>query len=424
VDEVAIYPRLLSATEITNHFVARGIVVIPPSFTPALLSQTVTTGKAVSFGTSVLGTSPILQWYKGASPILNATNATYSIASTAISDSGTYTLWATNSVGTNSTSATLTVVPPAGYANVTNGLVLHLRFEGNTTDTSGRGNNGTASSPTAPAFVPGIIGSQALQYTTVVSGGNVSGASYVSLGTVGSGPPADLQFGSNTSFSVSVWVKLPTNSTPGDLPFIGTATNSQGNPGWFLSPAYQTGGWQFGLNDGVTSSGNNIAVSGPDNSINDGNWHNFALAVDRASAVANGYLDGVLVASRNIASLGSINNNNYWPLTIGQDPTHLYPEAGSATLDDVGIWRRALTSLEVANIASAGSAGGRSFDTVGPIPLAITRSGGSLTLSYAAGTLLESPNVAGPYVPVTGANAPSFTTTPSGAAKFYRVLVQ
>ena len=72
----------------------------------------------------------------------------------------------------------------------------------------------------------------------------------------------------------------------------------------------------------------------------------------------------------------------------------------------------------------AGSTGGRSFDTVGPIPLAITRSGSSVILSYGAGTLLESTNVAGPYVPVTGASAPSFTTTPSGAAKFYRVLVQ
>ena len=422
VDEVALYPRVLSAGEITNHFVARGIVIIPPTFNPPLLSQTVTTGKTVSFNTTVVGTSPSLQWYKETSPIPNATNATYTIASTAIADSGTYTLWGTNSAGTNSLSATLTVVPPVSHANVTNGLVLHLRFDGDTTDSSGRGNNGTPSSPTAPAFVPGIVGSQALQYTTATSGGSVSSASYVSLGAAGSGPPADLRFGAGTSFSVGLWLKLTNGYVAGDLPFIGTETNSANNPGWVLCPGYQTGAWQWDLND----EANNIDVNGPDNSINDGAWHNFVLTVDRAGAVAKSYLDGVLAASRSIASLGSIDHNNYWPIVIGQDPTALYPEAGSATLDDIGIWRRALTPLEVANIASAGSTGGQSFDTVGPIPLAITRSGGSVTLYYAAGTLLQSSTLgAGAvWVSVPGASVPSFTVTPSAAAQYYRVLVQ
>ena len=81
------------------------------------------------------------------------------------------------------------------------------------------------------------------------------------------------------------------------------------------------GGWQWSLNDGVYI-GNNVNVNGPDNSINDGNWHNFVLTVDRTAKVANSYLDGVLAASTSIASLGSIDNNNYWPIVIGQDPTY------------------------------------------------------------------------------------------------------
>jgi hypothetical protein len=256
-----------------------------------------------------------------------------------------------------------------------------------------------------------------LEYTTVTSGGTVSSASYVTLGG-----PTDLRFGTSTSFTVGLWVKLAVGSLIGDLPFIGTETNSANNPGWVLAPTYQTGGWQWDLNDG---GGNNIDVNGPDNSINNGAWHNFVLVVDRAGAVANSYLDGVLVASRSITSLGTVDTLSPW-VVIGQDPSTLYPEAGSATLDDIGIWRRALTPLEVANIASAGSTGGRSFDTVGPIPLAITRSGSSLILSYAAGTLLQSSTLGAGAVwePVPGASAPSFTVTPSGAAKYYRVLVQ
>jgi hypothetical protein len=326
-------------------------------------------------------------------------------------------------------SATLTVIAAPGYANVTNGLVLHLRFDGDTADSSGRGNNGTPSSPTAPAFVSGIIGSQALQYitetTTGGSGGTVTNASYVTLGAVASGPPADLRFGASSSFSVSLWAKLGVSAIPGDLPFIGTETNAANNPGWFLGPAYQTGGWQWNVNDGA---GNNIGVSGPANSINDGNWHNFVLTVDRTGAIANGFLDGILVATRSIASLGSVENNNYWPIVIGQDPTGVYPEAGSAVLDDVGIWTRALTPLEVANIESAGKTAGRSFDTVGPVTviLTITRSGADLILNYDSGTLQQSSTL-GPsadWQPVPGASAPSHTVTPSGPAKFYRVLVQ
>jgi hypothetical protein len=438
VDEVAVYTRLLSTTEISNHFTARGIVIIPVTFTTPLLSQTVTTGKSISFSTTVEGTTPIsLQWYKDGQQIANATNATYAIANTASGDAGAYSLWATNAAATNSLSANLTVISPVSYANVTNNLVLHLTFDGNTTDSSGFGNNGTPSSLTSttspPAFVTGIIGSQALQYTTLTTNGSqtpVTNASYVTLGTVGSGPPTDLQFGASTSFSVGLWLKLTKGALPGDLPFIGTETNSDNNPGWVLAPAYKTGGWQWDLNDGVnTNSGVNIDVNGPANSINDGNWHHFLLAVDRAGKVADSYLDGVHTASQSIASLGSMDNNNYWPIVIGQDPTFLYKEPGSATVDDIGIWRQALTPLQVAQIESAGRTSGRSFNTVGPqnVTITVTRSGGNIVLSYPSGTLLQSTNARLPmsqWTAVPGASAPSFTVTPSGAGNYYRVQVQ
>jgi hypothetical protein len=435
VDEVAAYRRVLSSTEIQAHYVARGTVIIPVTFTTPLLSQTVTTGKSISFSTSVLGTAPIyLQWYKDGARLTDATNATYSIASTALGDTGTYTLGATNVASTNSLSASMTVISPVSFANVTNGLVLHLRFDGDTTDSSGRGNNGTASTTTAPGFVPGIIGPNAIQLTTTtngLSGTNVAvtSASYVTLGTAGSGPPSDLRFGASTSFSIGLWVKLPAGSLPGDTPFIGTATNSNNNAGWDLSPSYRLGGWQWDLNDGVNIAGNNANANGPDNSINDGNWHNFVLTVDRTAKVANAYLDGVLGASTSIASIGSIDNNNYWPIVIGQDPSFVYPEVFSAALDDLGIWQRVLTPLEVTQIASAGSTAGHSFDTVGSpsVTLTLTRSAGSIILGYPSGTLLQSSNLGAgaQWTPVPGASPPSFTVTPlSGAGKFYRVQVQ
>jgi hypothetical protein len=231
------------------------------------------------------------------------------------------------------------------------------------------------------------------------------------------------------------------------MPFIGTATNSNSNPGWDLSPSFQTGGWQWDLNDGVNNPGNNVNVSGPDGSLNDGNWHNFVLTVDRTAQVADSYLDGVHTASSGIASLGNLDNNNYWPIVIGQDPTYAYhqttygPFAISATVDDIGIWRQALTALDVAQIASAGSTAGRSFNTVGPATptqpdiTGISVSGGTVTIKFTgaasdpatAFTLWSSSAVKGIYGSTAGASitgsAGSYTATAptSGAMQFYRI---
>lgn len=422
VDEVAIYPRLLSATEIQNHFQGRFGSSTPPTFVGTLTSQTVPAGKTVTFSTTVQGTLPItLQWYKDGNRLTGATTSTLTLNNVTPANDGTYTLWATNSAGTNFQSATLTVIPAVGYANVTNELVLHLRFDGNTSDSSGRGNNGTPVG--SPTFTPGIIGSQALEYSTAVDAGLVT-ANYVELGR-----PADLLFDANASFTIGLWVKLPVNYDGGDLPFIGTAVNSMNNPGWDLGPTYGGGGWQWCLNDGVSPGivTNNIDVNGPAASISDGSWHHFVLTVDRTARAATSYLDGVLAASRDITALGNLDNGR--PVIIGQDPTGVYAEAGSATLDDLGVWRRALTQLEVINIYSAGSTAGRSFDTVPPatVTMTVTRSGSNVTISWTSGTLQESDTLgAGAnWTAVQGAAPPSHTFTPAGTGnKFYRVWVQ
>lgn len=417
VDEIAVYPRVLTATEITNHITARGIEFIVPTFTSQPLPQTVTVGKSVTFSASAVGVPAVAyQWLKDGSPIPSATTSSYTIPSVALTDAGAYSLRATNLAGTNfSATATLVVIPATGYANVTNDLVLHLKFEGDAQDSSGKGNNGTPSGSPAPVFVSGQVDAQAAEFTTTLSGTTFASASYADLGT-----PTDLLFGSDTSFSVGLWVKLPTNGVPGDVPFIGTEVGAANNDGWFLGPSYQAGGWQWNLNDGV----NNFGVSGPDNSINSGQWHNFIISVDRLGAVVNSYLDGVLVSRSSITGLGSLDVGGV--ITIGQDPTHLYPEAATFTLDDIGIWRRVLTPLEVAQIASAGAAG-RSFDTVAPpsVTLTITPAGGNLILNYSSGTLLQSSDL-GPsavWTAVPGASAPSTTVTPTNAANYYRVLL-
>src|SRR5207249_8173152 len=94
------------------------------------------------------------------------TNGTFTINAVAFADAASYRLAATNSAGSSfSQPATLTVVGAPTYANVTNGLVLHLKFDDNYLDSSGHGNHGYPSN--SPAIVAGKIGPGALSYATV-----------------------------------------------------------------------------------------------------------------------------------------------------------------------------------------------------------------------------------------------------------------
>ena len=223
-------------------------------------------GSSFFFAPVVDGTLPLqLQWTKNGVPLPEETNSYLFLTALSFEDSGIYELSATNSVGNaTSTPATLAVLPSPAFANVTNGLVLHLKFDRDYLDSSGHTNN--AKPVGSPAFAAGAIGRGALHYSTIVDTSDptkdvVTAANYVTLGT-----PPDLQFGSNVNFSVSYWVRF--TGTPGDLPFLDNAINSYSNPGYTFAPSYQLGGWSWSLGDVVTAS--SIGIYGFDGSVNDG----------------------------------------------------------------------------------------------------------------------------------------------------------
>jgi hypothetical protein len=86
-------------------------VNVVPTITTQPVSKTVTAGQSVSFTVVATGSpAPTYQWKKGTTNITGATSATYTIASTVPGDAGSYSVVATNSAGSKtSTSATLTV---------------------------------------------------------------------------------------------------------------------------------------------------------------------------------------------------------------------------------------------------------------------------------------------------------------------------
>ena len=268
----------------------------------------------------------------------------------------------------------------------------------------------------------GKIGSKALRYETNIEDPANVRSCYVELGV-----RPDLQFGASQDFSVVFWVQVPYNYVGGDLPFLCNAVNSANSPGYTFAPSFGPGdtgvpgGWGWSLYDNAAGG---INVYGAVGSINDGQWHHLVFSFDRQGLGVT-YLDGLVVDSRLITSVGSLDTGNQ--TCIGQDPTGLYAgfewPISFALLDDLGIFRRALTPLEATSIHAAGL-NGHSFVNKGRgtadrracrccrTALCVCNGRAEAPCSRPIRSRADSP--------IAGATSPH-TVAPDGTQKFYRV---
>jgi hypothetical protein len=384
---------------------------VAPTIAQQPVSQTIYLGQPVTFSVSVSGGGPYTYQWRQAGTDLTGANGSSLTVNNAWYTNGSYDVVIVSPAGSiTSHVATLTVQSLPTYANLTNGLVLHLTFDTDaTTDTSGRTNNATESG--TPVRVPGKLG-QAVQLQSE-SGSSIY--NYLSVYD----PNSDFQFAATDSFSIAFWLKYTNSFT--DLPIIGNAGNSTYNPGFVLTEDQNQLEWTL-----VTAGGGNgqvIAdpVGGP--LLNDGAWRQVTLVVDRSAGMANSYVDGALINSRSIAAVGNLSSGSV--LTIGQDPTGIYGANGAMELDDIGIWRRALTTLEAEAIYIVGQNNGRSFDSFVRGSLTLQQNGANLQLIWEAGTLQWTDDPKGTWTNVPGAGPSFYQLTPGTyAKKFFRVKIQ
>ena len=323
-------------------------------------------------------------------------------------------------------------------------LVAHLKFDTDYADSSGHGNNGTTVG--APTLVAGKIGS-AMQYTDADSGADYN---YVTLGN-----PADLHMGANTSFSISFWYMVPAGNRHGDPAIISNKDwDSGSNLGFAL---FNSGsGLRFNYREmDIAPNLNSRKDSGGTTppGLEDGNWHHCVAVFNRLGNAAN-YVDGNLVVVTALATPNATLGGFFLPTTIDNDPvtsrtktatgawnvgedgSGLYTTVGgghdgpgisvtNAVIDDLGIWRRALTPGEVAAIYTAGNAG-NSLVTAAPVtnpkPLdpTITLSGGNAVITKGNTMLFSAPSLDGPWTEVVAARKVSEYTEALGTTKFYR----
>ncbi|MCP3980722.1 MAG: hypothetical protein GY716_15580 [bacterium] len=251
---------------------------------------------------------------------------------------------------------------------IANELVLHLPFDGSPLDASGRDNHGTQVG--GPVYIAGRIG-QALDLDGTLQ--------YVTLGTA-----PDLDFGADTDFSVSFWIL--SDGLSGDPSIVSNKDWVSGsNTGWVV--AAQTDGltWQWNFK-GTDAARRDFENGG---TIANGQWHHVVVSHDR-DAGATFYHDGVPISVVDIAASGSTDSS--LDVAIGQDGTLTYPADLDATIDDVGIWRRALGDSEVQELFGKGEAGldlqsAGSLSGPGALPagLQVDKSGvGDLLLNWPA----------------------------------------
>jgi len=327
--------------------------------------------------------------------------------------------------------------------------VVHLKFDGDYSDSSGRGNNGSPVG--APRFIAGKIG-QCMQYTDADAGVSQN---YVSLDNPIGTHPADLRMVANNSFSISMWYMVPVGNRHGDPAIISNKDwDSGSNDGFTLFNSGSGLQWNYReVDDGINSNTRKDS-GGTSPGIEDGNWHHCVAVFNRGGNAAV-YIDGNLVNVATLATPTSAQVGGFFAPTtidndpatnrtatatgawnIGEDGSGMYTSVGgghdgpnisvtNACIDDVGIWRRALTPGEIQAVYAAGSAG-NALETAAPITnpkplnLSIAISGANVMIAKGNTMLFSAPSLAGPWTEITAARNVNVYSEATGSQKYYR----
>jgi hypothetical protein len=208
-------------------------------------------------------------------------------------------------------------------------LVAHYEFAGNAQDSSGFNNHGTVFGAT-----PGTDRSNAPSQSYVFDGND-----YIEIPNSQS-----LSFG-YSDLTVSAWIK----TTDSGGRYIYSDDADLLRPGFELS--HLGGATYFEFSDG---NGQWPATSEGLNPVNDGRWHHVVLSFSRSGA-ARIYVDGKLDVERSPVPPGLESISNERPSRIGANLSGDWAFIGS--IDEVRLYRRALTETEVEQLFTVETGG-------------------------------------------------------------------
>jgi hypothetical protein len=238
------------------------------------------------------------------------------------------------------------VVEAPAPAALEQDLVRYHRFEGDLRDEA----LGQAATVGAESDVPPTVHAAGGKFGGYVQiddlGGGASQASYL---TLAGGP--ELDFGDQQAFTVTLWFR-PHARQSGDPAILG-------NKDWRSG---QNRGWLVLANEGGADSfGTNFAGMGTDRldledlDYTGGGWW-FVAAVFSPDGLAITYAGdeagGLRWMALDATGVGDLTSP--LPLNLGQDGLGTYPHNLDGDVDDLALWRRALTHEEVLRLYDGG----------------------------------------------------------------------
>lgn len=340
LDEVSLYGRALSASEINAIYQAGSAGKCSAPRAPAIVqqptNQSVTIGGATTFSVLATGTMPLsYQWLFGGTVVPGGSTSTLTIGKVQASDAGSYAVVISNSSGSITSSVvsltvtSLCVAPPAG-------LVSWWQAESNAVDFIGE-NNGQPQS--GVAYGKGRVGT-AFLFDGISS-------------KVDLGDPVSLAF--TNSFSIEGWIWI------NGLPPAGQGHGLilyRGDPRFCLDPYYLavevSGNLRFHIEDAQDSVPCGVDVeTGP---LGMNQWVHVAGVFDSSSGSMQIYTNGNLGAQmttavrpfQDLVGGGTAIGN----LSAGQNGMCF-----NGLIDELSVYNRSLAPSEIQGIYNAGSNG-------------------------------------------------------------------
>ena len=374
LDEIEIYNRALGANEVAALYYngvyqpTLPMIMLPPA------SLTVPVGGSAIFTIQALGGNLNYQWSLGSTPIAGATNATLTLTNVALSDAGNYSILVSNTVGSASSSASLTVQVPT--------LEHRYSFTSDASDSVGGANATLVHNATVSGGVVHLPGGN----------GSVADGSYVQL-------PHGLLLGDN-SVTIETWLTDNAGATWSEPWCIGGSTTAITGG---------TGNNYIGLIP-HSSAPDLRAAFKQNGSEYDAIWSNTTLPLnteeyvvvtyDASRQIATIYLNGVQVAVNNIpftpASLGDTYDN-----FLGLDEFNDALFQGS--IDEFRIWNAPVSPLYLGVSTIAGP--NVVVTNLTPVSLAISVTNSSMTAG-----LTRPARVIGNFTDASGVPVTSYAT--------------
>jgi len=353
IDEVSLYSRGLSASEISAIYNAgadgkcpQSFVPQAPSFVSQPVSQTNYVGTSAGFTVQAIGDFPLhYQWLFENEAIPGQTNGTLLLSNVQPLNAGDYSVVITNSVGAiTSAVAVLTIILPPPCAPPPSGLVSWWRFENNLLDNWGL-NDGF--SPAALVFASGKVG---VGLNNSYGGVQVKDSPSLHLAN---------------ALTLEAWINPNSYSRQMTQVIVAKAYTFNLDPITGLIPRLPYGNRESSFILGTTNGGQlffairlpqsistNVSVISPQ-IVPANQWSHVAATYD--GMALNLYLNGSLAGSMSYSNRIAIGDGD---LGIGGNPQRFVMDLPFVGLiDETSIYNRALSADEIRSIYRADYSG-------------------------------------------------------------------